>query len=319
MVNAIEKRRSTTNDEFGDIDFSMEDLALIDSMVEQATQNDGDDSGNHGDSTIDARDRHAATSASQVARQVAPTADPFGDFPDVDFEALDKTIADQEQQQLTPRCPLADTHSPVEFTPDPGALCFTRYCVAHVKDDACNFVKTVSVRLWTHDATGQAPLRGEASLHAMLQLLTPTAKASTATPEPINGEINLCGDWYFTPLAERDVIHVCSLSGCYNTDVRVASPLILDSNLGDDLLLVVHPDMLLTPTTVSETVTCSRRAVLKNRLGSTGLSCKLLHVIWSPCRSVVFLRHSSAFPFFSFRPKTFSTSSALWHDAPCAV
>jgi hypothetical protein len=71
---------STTNDGFGGIDFSMEDLALIDTMVAQATQNDGDDSGNHGDSTIDARDRDAATSASQVTHQVASTADPFGDI-----------------------------------------------------------------------------------------------------------------------------------------------------------------------------------------------------------------------------------------------
>jgi hypothetical protein len=274
MLAKVQTCGPTTSDEFGDIDFSMEDLALIDSMVEQATQNNGDDGRNHGDSTVNGGLRDVTASSSQMTHQLAPTTDAFGDLPDVDFEALDKTIADQKRQQLISHGPLTGIRSSVESTHAPGFLRFTRYCVACVKDDAFNFVKTVSVRLWTAEMTGKGQTSGEASLHAMLQFLTPIAPTTTNNPEPIDGEVKLCGDWYFTPLAERDVIHICSLSGSYNTEVQVAQPLVLDTNRDDDLLLIVHPDMLLTPTAVSETVTCCRRAVLKNRLGSTGLSCK---------------------------------------------
>ena len=58
------------------------------------------------------------------------------------------------------------------------------------------------------------------------------------------------------------------------------------SSVADDLVIVVHPEVLFTPTTISETVTCTRRAVLKNRLGSTGLSCK--SIIAQRC--VIYLR-----------------------------
>ena len=58
----------------------------------------------------------------------------------------------------------------------------------------------------------------------------------------------------------------------------VALPLLLHtcpppgSDPDDDLVLIVHPDLLLTRTAISETVSCPRRAILSNRLGSTGMT-----------------------------------------------
>ena len=44
--------------------------------------------------------------------------------------------------------------------------------------------------------------------------------------------------------------------------------------MDNDLVMVVHQNILITPTLISEAVTCSRRAVLKSRMGSNGFTCK---------------------------------------------
>jgi hypothetical protein len=265
--------------EFGDIDFSMEDLALIDSMVQHATQSDSDSGDNKVHLTVSASRRDTIASSSRKAEHHASTPDPFGDFPDIDFEMLDKTIADHEQQgqpKVRNHGPPARGHSSDPSNHTTGFLQFTRYRVVHVMDDASRFIKTVSVQIWEPDTTEEFPAVGGPCARDWLRFLTPATPANVVDLRPTHGEIQLCGDWYFTPLSETDVIHVCSLSGRFNTDVQIAHRVILDTNFYDDLLLIVHPDILLTPTTVSETVTCSRRAVLKNRLGSSGLSCKLV-------------------------------------------
>ena len=96
-------------------------------------------------------------------------------------------------------------------------------------------------------------------------------------PYSIDGCIHLRGEWYHTQCHVRDVIHLCSISGKYVTD-STALPVILHSHppegsdMQDDLVLVIHPDVLISPTLVSEAVRCPRLAVLQSRLGSTGLS-----------------------------------------------
>jgi DNA replication factor Dna2 len=243
-------------DEFGDVDFSMEDLALIDSMVHHATQEEAD----RGDAS-----QHAVVSSAQAPpHQSARSPDPFGDFPEMDFDALDKSIADQ-QENIPPISPAKAETLPA---PSPGLLQFTRYRILQVHDDSQRFVKSLAVQFWTRDMVPDTSVNNRSSSRTMAQ------GDRAGKPQTPNGQIHLCGDWYFTPLVEGDVIHVCSPSGLFQTRVDLSNPLALDTYREDDLLLIVHPDMLLTPTTISETVTCSRRAVLKNRLGSTGLSGK---------------------------------------------
>ena len=50
------------------------------------------------------------------------------------------------------------------------------------------------------------------------------------------------------------------------------TPFIHGSADQDDLVLVIHPDELITPTLISEAFTCPHLSVLQQRLGSTGLS-----------------------------------------------
>lgn len=95
------------------------------------------------------------------------------------------------------------------------------------------------------------------------------AVATWESPEREAGVIQLRGEWFHTALEPGTVVHVCSLLGETMVDVL---PLLLDTSNDDDVVLVVHPDLLLTPTTISDSVQCLRRAVLKNQLGSSGFT-----------------------------------------------
>ena len=72
------------------------------------------------------------------------------------------------------------------------------------------------------------------------------------------------------------------------------------SDPNDDLLLVLHPDELITPTLVSEAVQCPRLAVLRSRLGSTGMSSRsavigiLRHELFERCLRERDASHKSA-------------------------
>lgn len=117
--------------------------------------------------------------------------------------------------------------------------------------------------------------------------------------------MHIRGEWYHTDAQIGDIFHLCSLSGAYVTDTS-ALPLILHthppphSDPNDDLVLVIHPDELISPTLVSENVKCSRLAVLQSRMGSTGLSSKpavigtLRHDLFERCLQERDATHKSA-------------------------
>jgi hypothetical protein len=142
-----------------------------------------------------------------------------------------------------------------------------------VKDDLNTYTKTIDVSLWT--PTEENGREGE--MERLKKICSTTS--DTSTNVAIDGCIHLRGEWYHTNAKSGDVIHLGSISGTYLTDVT-ALPVILHSNppvgsdVDDDLVLVIHPDELITPTLVSEAVKCPRLAVLQSRLGSTGLSAK---------------------------------------------
>jgi hypothetical protein len=129
----------------------------------------------------------------------------------------------------------------------------------------------------------------------------------------IDGVLHLRGEWYHTRVDEGDTIHICSLRGTCRTDSS-ALPLILHTNPpsgsdNDDLILIVHPDMLLTPTGISETVSCTRRAILKLRLGSSGLTCKLrLRIVADTHHSLSTIPHTSLSISFG------SKSAIVWNN-----
>ena len=173
----------------------------------------------------------------------------------------------------------------------PTFLSFTRYTVLEIMDDGVTYTKTAVMSLWnpeTAAATIAAAGAGE-SRDRWQDLIDPVvpediiSQGGGLAKKKVDGCIHLRGEWYHTPLTAGDVVHLASISGRYVTSVECL-PVVLHTNpppgsdLDDDLVLVVHPDVLVTPTTISETVGCTRRAVLKGRLGSSGLSCEFLCV-----------------------------------------
>jgi hypothetical protein len=313
------------DDEFGDVDFSLDDIALMDSLVTAATQGGAAAScpPNAGPTErataqlADAPQPVPPATTAAVPLPVHPTSnknkmettdnnnedddDPFGEFPEIDFGELDKTIAQRElissQREIDGSWDLqrdlrllaqqnTKNAVPAAFAPvcnprviagasDICYLSFSRYKVMRVDIDNSTYTKTLAVASWqTAMLQGDDPKAIHRSdAHGRVHL------SSRRMTWPIAGVLHLRGEWYHTRVAEGDIIHVCSLRGVVRTDSS-ALPLILHTNPpagsdSDDLVLIVHPDMLLTPTGISETVSCTRRAILKLRLGSSGLTCKL--------------------------------------------
>jgi len=97
--------------------------------------------------------------------------------------------------------------------------------------------------------------------------------------------VRLYDDWYDTDIAGGDVIHVTDFGlgdidemSCRNSfsvlRVQESGTSVIFSVSDTHGLLVVHPDVLVTPSRISEACTCSRRAVISDRIRglSGGLS-----------------------------------------------
>lgn len=224
--------------------------------------------------------------------------DPFGDFPDFDYEALDELISKQRPSERLFRDRLAippieapvhnKRREPLHPSHVRAYLSFSRYKIIHVHTCSQTFTKSLSVAAWTDDMRRELGRSIHKADHDGVIRLPKVDKHYS-----VAGIIHLRGEWYHTPLSQGDFVHVCSIFGQYRTD-RTALPLILHTapppgSDNDDLILVVHPDLLLTPTTISEAVTCTRRAILKNRLGSSGMTSQKLifgtmrHALFEEC------------------------------------
>ena len=174
--------------------------------------------------------------------------DPFGDFPDLDFEAIDQQIAAATQ-------------------PTSRDDKLSRYRVVHVLNDANTYTKILHVARWQDEM--YIEFEDRIAIHRERSGAFPTPKQWV-----VDGVLHLQGEWYHTEAEEGDFLHVYSLFGRASTSQL---PLTLDTRANpaiDDLVLIMHPETLLVPTTISETMKCTRRAVLKNRLGSSGGSSK---------------------------------------------
>ena len=155
---------------------------------------------------------------------------------------------------------------------------FTRYQVVRVVEHQ-DYTKALHVATWQTGMLDKTSRRGGArqSEHERAQA---TESSAVSSVWKADGVIYLRGEWYHAGVAEGDVVHLCTLSGRYETTVTLDCHVLLHtypppgSDPNDDLVLIVHPDMLLQPTIISETGTCSRRAVLKSRMGSSGLTGK---------------------------------------------
>lgn len=183
--------------------------------------------------------------------------DAFGDFPDIDFDMLDQLVAKRQANILTLQNPdEPNIVTPINASKEREFIQFSRYIICSITENTNFYEKILGVKIWSN-------INDEFSDFSS-NLIRP------------DGNVHLRGEWYHAKCERGDVIHICSLSGRYDTS-PTAFPIMLNtqssSSLDDnDLLLVVHPDLLVTPTAISETIHCNRRAVLMSRLGSGGLS-----------------------------------------------
>jgi hypothetical protein len=228
-----------------------------------------------------------------LGKQESPEDDEFGDFPDFDFDLMDQAIAQRDTEKVM-QAPSALQNEIVRNpkivaieTTGLAFIKFSRYKILNVAEDNQKWTKNLVVAAWTEsmlrDEEEEKKIHRNCKVEDLSASETPPVTIENSSPRrninyPESGSLQLRGEWYHTKVSPGDVIHLCSLTGRYRTDAA-ALPIVLHSmppqgSDVDDLVLIIHPDMLMTPTTVSETVSCSRRAVLKSRIGSTGLTSK---------------------------------------------
>jgi len=309
----------TEEDEFGsfpdDIDFNALDEVVTQRLATQCDLTKFDDSNPSIKPFTVTGQMHNSKSYDAPS---PTTEDEFGSFPDdIDFNALDEVITqrlisqpnigantrgDETVKQRDVKSDINTVRNLKMNTPKCGELSFmkfSRYKVMAVDDDKKNNIKTVTVAAWN---TSMMKLDDqERKFHEDCKVYKSGCKhldkedrsTLNLARDTKDGLINLCGEWYHTPIEMGDLIHVCSLTGRYQTDVT-ALPITLHTfpALGsdiDDLILVLHPDMLMTPSTISETSSCNRRAVLKSKIGSEGIASKpafvgtMRHALFEAC------------------------------------
>ena len=199
--------------------------------------------------------------------------DSFGSIPDIDFEEMDKLIAQRTSLSSTtetssivdnryvyppcPKLPICNKRIIQENNDNMKTnlehVTFSRYIVVDVIDDNNTYTKTLVVsQTFTID--------DEASPRKSMEY----------------SSIHLRGEWYRLTIQAGNIVHLVSISGNWKTDFS-ALPITLHTlyplgSVEDDLVLVLNPHMLMTPSITSEAVECPRRAVIKSRIGSSGLS-----------------------------------------------
>eukprot|EP00934_Nitzschia_sp_Nitz4_P003179 Nitzschia sp. Nitz4//scaffold57_size113557//16663//21714//NITZ4_003983-RA/size113557-snap-gene-0.45-mRNA-1//-1//CDS//3329554822//3169//frame0 len=293
----------TSSDEFGDLDLGGFDMDHLDALLDAKSSSDAlriqeqsvvpSTSIAHPppEATIVARKQElsyedsasAVTTSNEHTSNRTILADEFGEFPDFDFDLLDSAVAQQTIQSKETSLEKETVHNVQDTTSDTGLrfIQFSRYKVLSVQEDQVNFRKTLSVAKWVEKMAREKQKLNRLHKDANVELCAGEASSESSfalSPNeyPECGKIQLRGQWYYSIIAAGDVIHVCSLEGQFKTD-ETALPLVLHTHppvgsLQDDLVLIHHPDSLMTPTVVSETVSCPRRAVLRSRTGSTLLT-----------------------------------------------
>lgn len=252
------------------------------------------------------------TSSVPVLSQQVIVEDEFGEFPDFDFDMIDQAIATRGDslplsgEVKSYNDPLTNdiVKNERSYSTDPSGLSyikFSRYKILGIEEDQMNFRKTLLVASWTEKMLRDEEEETKIHRNCQVKVISGDSNVSARSDDllprntnyPEAGYLQLRGQWYYTKVEVGDAIHVCSLTGRYRTDPSTL-PIILHTHPpgnseSDDLVLIHHPDMLMTPTAVSETVDCPRRAVIRSRNGSTGLTAKsaligtLRHALFGWC------------------------------------
>lgn len=106
--------------------------------------------------------------------------------------------------------------------------------------------------------------------------------------------VTLSGSWSDTVVTPNTIIHIARLRHQNNQPPTAGSHHDQDINVSDaegSPLLIVHPDHMLSATTVADSFDCVRKAVLQDRIKATGetnqsmVYGKILHEIFQQCLS----------------------------------
>lgn len=88
--------------------------------------------------------------------------------------------------------------------------------------------------------------------------------------------ITLRGSWAATPVLKGHVIHVSYLPGQIKDDDFLSSQQLGLDDGETSAFLVIHPDHMLSATTVADSFDCTRKAVLQDRIKATGETSKAM-------------------------------------------
>lgn len=220
----------------------------------------------------------------QTHRQIDD--DEFGECPWIDFDEMDRLVAQSQGPNCTSgEADVIDKMHPLRRnSPNgPERISFTRYRVVSASADIKSNVKVLDVVVWMHQDRQKTTFQCEDSADSVARI--------------VDGQILLHDEWIHSCVEVGDTIHICSISGRYRSDVE-SLPIHLNSNGSDDLVMVLHPDLLVTPTAISDTVICPRRAILKMRMGSNRINGKSSFLVrsirfsmWFPSRYLFGLIH----------------------------
>mmetsp|Transcript_7691 Transcript_7691/g.19016 ORF Transcript_7691/g.19016 Transcript_7691/m.19016 type:complete len:2040 (-) Transcript_7691:119-6238(-) len=313
------------DDEFGDFLTDM-DLEGIDQAVanrtsepsqrQNPTEKEEDEFGDLDDDAfcqidelIATRGTTARKSPQKIKTSTDDENDEFGNLSDLDLSEIDAQVENRMRSGTSHSLPPGSEivrnlkHDPeIRDNDSLSRMRYSRYMVLDVASDQQMRRKTLSVASWTRTMINDLD---RTKLHKNCSVTLASRESSTAPSAEFlhsfvprsryqkEGEVILKGEWFHTAVEAGDIIHICSLTGKYRTD-RYALPITLHdmppvgSDI-DDLLLVLHPDNLLSPSVISETQTCSRRAVLNSRIGSSGMNNEaaligtLRHTLFESC------------------------------------
>ncbi|GMH86523.1 hypothetical protein TrST_g3744 [Triparma strigata] len=168
------------------------------------------------------------------------------------------------------RCTSATTPTPTpntinnplsmtkELPNAPKYMGFSRYQILDVIDDIETLTKILTV----------TPFKKEF-------LETPAAAACSSTSAPASdatptGYVYLRGDWFWPLVKKNDIFNIVSPSNRFLTTFK-ALPITFDTDpapmsTDDDLLFILHPDHIVSPSYVCEQLSCQRKAALKHRM-----------------------------------------------------
>jgi hypothetical protein len=161
--------------------------------------------------------------------------DPFGDFPDdIDFDALDQSIATQQERNNGNGCYVPSPNCVVRnataesWQEETSYLSFSRYRIHRVEKDLYTFTQVWFLELWDstmlHDLDTQA-------IHKQSNGAQNRSKVSKENRKEVVpcGVLVLRGSWFYVEVEEGDVFHLCSLTGRFRTDPS-ALPIVLNSD-----------------------------------------------------------------------------------------